>query len=753
MKTTRLVSALFLTSLTIPNIAWANYAIVLPGQHEQGIDLQGNEISAHDVINWEINHNDLIFGVNANQKLKTKIPAVGYMYNQKLELNSGALEDKIREIAERYGIDYEDFFLHFSEDTILAEPNSAHGENTLLNRKPMLVGYTADAMHAGFALYQPPPWDADVFEHFQQGGALYLYHSEQFDSVEFQFSRFAQGGNFWIEYPSEVNTNNQVTAWSHLVISEDNTENMIQNQAVSWQVPSDWVRASTHDGSGKSYGGGQYFGSSFVRDGGRLYVVRVRWQGQGSDIRPRLSRIQFTDSFPRIAIENLPLKTMKLGSRKTSQKPPSHAPKHWRKIRGFDQSADLNQDNYLSPAEYKNRSNTSATARFRWESRVIPFGRMWDQNSSWSLTNLVSPGLLIAMGSYYAQYWTQQGLDGAYNDDTNKLLGSNQFDIYSGGNIAELGVIAGSIDADERYKQQFSALLKRLTAVIDKPLIGLNIGTANLYGRNGQSHLLGAGNLYFREHYIFPSTGFSGYSGLSKFWDNSALAYSGSKVIQQATTRYGRVQYLGNNQENWQQDQYSTIVIYYLNYHPGRSYFNQWNSGYVYGSNNTTTDNFWKDRVPKNMAYQPTALLNIDLGMPSAIIPKGFQPLTLMLSTHSPQPEDYTIIGNASQSQVAHQDLPDEKVLLLPTHAYFLYQSDKQVVEGGPEDMVIAREFEHGRVLYRTDFYGRNADFYAAEKISIRLDPPMKPVSADGRVGEYIDKVQVGGYQGLILLY
>ncbi|MEC7939994.1 MAG: hypothetical protein VX212_05525, partial [Pseudomonadota bacterium] len=111
------------------------------------------------------------------------------------------------------------------------------------------------------------------------------------------------------------------------------------------------------------------------------------------------------------------------------------------------------------------------------------------------------------------------------------------------------------------------------------------------------------------------------------------------------------------------------------------------------------------------------------------------------------------IVGKASQPRTDHPDLPNGKVSLLPTHAYFLYQSDKQVVEGGPEDMVIAREFDHGRVLYSTDFYGKNADFYAAEKISIRLDPPMKPVSADGRVGEYIDEVQIDGYQGLILLY
>lgn len=745
MKTTRFFSALFLTSLTIPNIIWANYAIVLPGQHEQGSDLQGNEISPQDVIDWELNHTDLIFGVDANQNLNTYIPAVGYMYNQKLELNSGPLEDEIREIAEQYGIDYEDFFLHFSEDTILAEPDPTHGENTLLNRKPMLVGYTADELHAGFALYQPTPWDTDVFEHFQQGGALYLYHSEKFDHLEFEFSRFAQGGRFWIEYPSSMNSENHVTDWSRIEITEDGTKNMTRNQAVNWLLPTDWVRASTHDGSGKSYGAGQYFGSPFVRDGGRLYVVRVRWQGNTNDHRPRLNRVQLGDSFPKVDPKDW-------SSAAVNNRSPDKIT-HWRKIRGFDQSADLNHDNYLSPAEYQNRSNKSATARFRWQSRVIPFGRMWNQNSSWALTNLASPSLLMVIGSYYAQNWAQQGLSGAYNDDTNKLIGNNQFEVYSGGKVAELGAIAGSPEADERYKQQFTAFIKRLTAAADKPLIGLNIGTANLYGRNGQSHLTDAGNLYFREHYIFPSTGFSGYGGISKYWDNSVLAYSGSKVIQQATTRYGRVQYFGNNQTNWQQDQYSTLAIYYLNYHPEHSYFNQWNNSYVYGSNNTTADNFWKTGIPKNVAYKPTALLDVTLGEPSGTTPAGFEPISLMLSTRSPQPADYTIVGNAAQHHVTHQDLPNGKVPLLPTHAYFLYQSDKQVVEGGPEDMVIARDFEHGRILYRTDFYGKNPEFYTEDKVSIQLDPPMKPVSANGRVGEYVDEIQIGGYQGLILLY
>ena len=303
---TSLLSLLSFISLALPNASLANYAIVLPGQHEQGNNLQGSVVSADNVIDWEIDNSDLVFGAYGNKSDNEKANSIGYMYNQKLELNSGALEDEIRNTAEKNNIDYEDFFLHFSEDTILAELDTTHGENTLLSRKPMIVGYTADEKHAGYALYQQPPWDADVFEHFERGGALYVYHSEKFDSLTFEFSRFAQGGEFHIEYPTSTNDLAQSTAWARLEIINDHTHNMTQSQAVNWRLPSNWVRATTHDGSGQSYGGGQYFGSTFVRDGGRLYVVRIRWQGSSSDIRPRLNQVQLKDSFPKFDIKNLP---------------------------------------------------------------------------------------------------------------------------------------------------------------------------------------------------------------------------------------------------------------------------------------------------------------------------------------------------------------------------------------------------------------------------------------------------------------
>ncbi|MFZ3512689.1 hypothetical protein LC147_06340 [Vibrio harveyi] len=662
-----MLSGLGALSLLSAPMTWAATAIILPGLHEQGVDMQDTPISAAAAIEWELENADVVFGTYPNKADNERVKAIGYMYSQKLELNTGWVENDIRNEAELNGIDYEDYFLHFAEDTIIAEVDKTHGENTLLNRKPMIVGYTASADHAGFWLYQSPPWDADVFGQAHNGGALYVYHSEKFDRLAFKFTQFAQGGSFTIEYPSSVDSFGQVTEWTSFDIKKDKTESMTKNQTVNWSVPSDWVRATTHDGSGQTYGGGQYFGSTFLRDGGRLYVARVTWHDDNIENRPHLKEVKLKNSFPTVKLTNAPTAT-----------PDGKTIQRWRKIRGFDKSADLNQDSYLSWNEYKNRSNKNATARFRWESRVIPFGRMWNQTSSWALTNLGNPNFANAVHHYYQAEWAKQGLNGAYNDDTNKLLGANQFYIYSGGMVDELGLVAGSQAADDAYKAQFSAFLNKLATLDPDALIGLNIGTANLYGRNGQSHLVKAGSLYLREHYLFPSTGFSGYAGLAKFW---------------------------------------------------------------------------KAGVPKNIAYQPTTLLAVDLGEPVNQIPEGFTAIPLMMSTSTPSAADYTVVGDSSMNEVVHADLPDGLAHVLPTYTYFAFRSEESVVSDGPIEMVLAREFSKGRVLYRTDFFGKSADYFTAPKITITLDKPMRPVDKDGNVGDYVSDIHIGGYEGLFLLY
>ncbi|MDR9826216.1 hypothetical protein RCJ22_11405 [Vibrio sp. FNV 38] len=717
-------------------------ALVLPGFHEQGSSMDDTLLTKQEVILWEQDNSDVVFGSYKTKEENLRVKAVGYMYNQKLEMNSSWLENDLRNYADQHNIDFENFFLHFSEDTILAEVDQSHGEQTLLNRKPMVVGYTADENHAGFWLYQQPPWNADVFENHHNGGALYIYHAEQFDLLTLNFSQFSKGGSFTIEYPSAIDQRGQVSSWSVISVKKDKTEGMTRDYTATWDIPTDWARATTHDGTGASYGGGQYFGSEFIRDGGRLYVVRIRWHSDDNELRPLLNEVKLKNVFPTVKLADAPQTT-----------PEGETIQRWRKIRGFDSSADLNNDNYLSWNEFKNRNNKKATARFRWESRVIPFGKMWNQRSSWAITNLANPEYLQAMQAYYHQDWEQHGLAGAYNDDTNKLIGANQFSIYSGGQITELGTKVGSDEAERYYQELFSSFLQSLSSSISDALVSVNIGTANLYGRNGQSHLRQAASLYLREHYVFPSTGLSGYSGLAKFWDNSALAHQSKSVIFQATTRYGRVQFFGQSELNWQKDQYSALAAYYLNHHDSFSYFNQWNSSYQYGSNNTTNDNFFKPGIPKNIAYQPTHLQTIDIGKPANTIPDHYQPIPMMLSTVTHTPADYTIIGDSSMFELVHQDLPNGITYVAPTYSYFLYQSEQFVVPGGPQDMVLAREFSNGRVLYRTDFFGKNVDFYSTPEITIALDKPMRPVLPDGQIGDYTNEISLGGYEGLILLH
>ena len=296
-------------SLLFTPVTWSATAIVLPGLHEQGIDLRDAPVSAAAALEWELVNADVVFGAYENKSDNERVNAIGYMYNQKLELNSGWLENDIRNQAETNNIDYEDFFLHFSEDTILAEVDSSHGENTLLNRKPMIVGYTASADHAGFWLYQQPPWDADVFGQTNNGGALYVYHSEKFDRLTFKFSQFAQGGSFTIEYPSAIDSSGQVSEWKPFDIKKDKTLNMTKNQTVNWSVPSDWVRATTHYGSGKTYGGGQYFGSIFLRDGGRLYVAKITWHDENIENRSRLKEVKLKNSFQTVKLTDAPTAT------------------------------------------------------------------------------------------------------------------------------------------------------------------------------------------------------------------------------------------------------------------------------------------------------------------------------------------------------------------------------------------------------------------------------------------------------------
>lgn len=87
---------------------------------------------------------------------------------------------------------------------------------------------------------------------------------------------------------------------------------------------------------------------------------------------------------------------------------------------------------------------------------------------------------------------------------------------------------------------------------------------------------------------------------------------------------------------------------------------------------------------------------------------------------------------------------------------HFTVVNDKQAgitVPGAPADMVLARDFTNGRVLYRTSFSGKDPNFFAAAPVVINLEQPMRILDHSGVLGQYVTQVELKGYEGLILSY
>ena len=95
-----------------------------------------------------------------------------------------------------------------------------------------------------------------------------------------------------------------------------------------------------------------------------------------------------------------------------------------------------------------------------------------------------------------------------------------------------------------------------------------------------------------------------------------------------------------------------------------------------------------------------------------------------MLSTSTPIPADY-MVGNSTMTSVTCRS--SNGVYLVADLYLFSAPVERNIISDGPEEMVLAREFEKGRVVYRMTFW-RNPAFFSRSKLKIELDAPMRPV-------------------------
>ena len=364
------------------------------------------------------------------------------------------------------------------------------------------------------------------------------------------------------------------------------------------------------------------------------------------------------------------------------------------RIPGWDSANDVNGDGYVSDAEASSLANPSCTARFRYESRALPWGRMWSPASSWCRIEPSNERLTTWLAEYLNQTWHAQGMGGAYNDDLLKLMGPAEYNVVSGGSLEGYTFRANSSDLVVPYQTAFAAMLERIRTLTRK-WIAANISARNMFMAAATRVYLYTLSFLLREDYITSATGLTGYFGHLKAWDVAAAGYLGIRSLLQCQLRHGPILYRGvANRSDWEYEQESCAAQYYLLHLPGLTYLNVWGNRYWYGSGNTwytgEAGNWWEAGVPMNVAYQPTGLLQADIGIPEpddavAILPDE-EPIRYMVRTEAPL-SDYTLVGWSNETRLAHAELNETgELMTIRSNIYYAQREpDAPSIAGAPQ--------------------------------------------------------------------
>ncbi len=708
-------------------------AWVIPGHHADSYDSMGYPITTKaELINWEFNHADIALGSNYDPSAANEIVNLGYMYPQKIDFSPSSVGFGLRDYAQSNNENFEDYFLHFSEDTTIQILNPQHSADTPLNRRPWLAGWTSREDHTGFIIWQRPPYDICPFKDSDNGGCLFIYMPEKFDQIEFDLLQVATTGRLEIKYPSSINnTTGVVNQWSTIESDiMDNTNGLRTSGTIIWKPASDWLSAATFDPVSQI---GQHFGNKHIKSGRKTYVIKVCRIDEDINDQPVVRDILIKDFMPNTA-------------------------ELQRVIKGWDANNDSDGDGYIDDLEFSNLSNSFATARFRYESRITPLGDMWSQKSNFQRPDFLNPSYRLAIAQVIKQQWQADGLVGAYNDDVFKLGNVNI--IGSGGTIAEYSTNFNDPIFKEQYINSFLETLRVIKDETQSPWISANTSAENLYYLNENlTEYADVFDSFLREDYIRPGIGLDGYFGIAKMWENFALIQDNKKshIIVHAGWR-GSIPYI-NSKEQWQERIATGLAIYYLINVPGVTSYTSWNSSYNYGSGNTSANSFYKSNVPKNIAYQPSFMLAVDIGQPTqSIQPWDTQTIQPLKYTARTALEDYAIIGDSTQSELYHDEIAtftqQGVVPVVPSNIYLAWQSMDTINIGGiahPKQMIIARDYSNGLILYHTDFFGGSSDFMNITH-ELTLPDNYHRLNYDGTLQAPSDTISLTGYEGIILV-
>lgn len=730
----------FLGGLVVPPLAIsstypsASVMTYLPGYHEPATEAGYSERfpTGQSVVDWELTHSDLVIGSNYDGlALQNGLPSVGYTYFHLAQFRPNVEQPNVwlRESALQQKLDPEDDFLHFNEDTTVAVDQTSAPVDTAFYGHPFVVGSVNHPSDGGKWLYQTGSYDADAWSGHQNGGGVYVYLWEKFDAVELAFSQRGTDGKFVLEYPVEIDEFGVVSVWRTLDF-DDGTQESAKDGFFRWVPPADWQYAATHDGTAEDYYHGPHFGNQYLKQSGKAWVVRIRWEpaSASSPVLPRLAKLRLRRWLEPAGSQALaPLV-----------------------VPGWDAQNDTNKDGYVSDEEFLNRTNITASARFRYESRACSLTSTWSSKYDYCVLNLANPNTRNRLAIWLVDKAQQNGHIGYYNDDVFRHIGRDGFDILSGGQLQELQVVAGAEPAFRAYTILYKDLqqdIKQLSG--GELLLGANVSGRNLFRTPVLRDTFDAFGLHVHETYFDSHTGLTGLTGFLRAFDMFALAPAGKKAVIQGRTDYGS-SHQQNTVANWEQDKLSNLARYYLLQTPGVTWYHSWGRSFTYGSHNTTAYGYHSPGIPRNVAYQPSDALLVDIGKPKNRLPKSLEPVEYITVVDGVS--DYLSIGNSTDVELKNAALPVGSIEVTPSNLYYAWRGEPHPqLENIPLDAVVARRYTKGLVMLRLPMSKNQAGYSDLEPIELNLGGVYQVVNADGSLAEPSNRIFIAPYEGVIL--
>ena len=761
--------------------------------------------TAEQVKRWELEHADFIMGGNYGASLNQQHLVLDYAYIHTIL----DYADPLKRWAYRNNKNYEDFSLHFKTDTVI-NTTSIKATATFWAGQ-VSAGVTDYSTHYGNRLQDV---GGDAFRGVANGGAFFIWAPLPFYEIRIELSRNGVGGeNLVIECPTQVDANFNITQWSPVTVVSDGTNVFAQSGTIRIVPPTNWRYArlypphAFYDGhlsggrgcfvlriraynfatrplvsrvstapalellDGEPYVGVEHSGTA--QSGASNSITLSTGASSNSDAyKDRLVKIVSGTGAGQVRLITAYNGSTKVATVDTAWDTIPDNTSQYKVvrrvllIRGWNPANDRNGDGWVDDSEYANLVDPNATARMRHYSRVI-MTHTWATSSTWDVANVFNSDYRQAIAEVTRDAWNSSKIAGCYVDDaTGNGLGSPWVNrqkaaspaVLQGGYIWEYE--GGSVDQDsptgDDWFSSYIATIQQIKQVTGSNWIGANISNSNPFTDRYASRLPPVLDWFLCEDTLKYSTSVDWWGGLAlrPAWIYPAIAARGA--LSALFAHHGNYSAEGRNtRETWEYRTKHLLAYYYMVNIPGKTSITLWNHSYYYGSDNTHTGIFWKAGVPKNYAYQPTRMLQVDIGIPANTIPEGKQPMHLQWYPLSGS--GMYKIGDTASTQLT---LPNGSVVpTIPTYIYILQQIDSRTGTGQnglriPYDAVYARNYTKGLVLMRLKYIysGISDSTYQNTPVTVQLPGTYRVVNYDGTLGPPVTEVAIRGGEGIILV-